>query len=105
MARQAWEIPRHGPGTQRIANAISEPGRFPLTWTEAPEPVGPLEVAARLAWAVDGEEWVAARARAWTRSLVLVELRDERWPLGLAWLPAADVRRRAAHEERRGHAA
>ncbi|GMA31555.1 hypothetical protein [Litorihabitans aurantiacus] len=93
MARQAWEIPRSGPGPQRLLNAVGEPGRFPLAWTLAPEPAGPIPVEARLVWASDGAEHVRSLARAWTRTLVLVEVRDERWPLGTAWLPAADVRR------------
>ncbi|PWD49955.1 hypothetical protein C8046_03935 [Serinibacter arcticus] len=95
MARQAWEIPRNDVVTQTIVNAVSEPGRFPLDWVDAPES-GPIPVTVRLLWAIDGEEWVTARARAWTRSLVLVELRDPRWRVGAAWLPARDVRRAEA---------
>lgn len=74
---------------QQLVNAHGVPRR----WVDAPYPPGPLPVHAHLTWAVDGDEWVATRATAWTRSLVLVDIADTRWGLNAAWIPATDVRR------------
>ena len=54
----------------------------------------PIPVVARVVWATDGEEHVECEAIAWTRTEVLVELRDPRCATVGAWLPATDVRRR-----------
>ena len=55
----------------------------------------PIAVLARVVWATDGEEQVQGQAIAWTRSEVLVELRDPRCATVGPWLPAKDVRRRS----------
>lgn len=54
----------------------------------------PIPVLARVVWASDGEEHLPGQAIAWTRSEVLVELRDPRCATVGAWLPSTDIRRR-----------
>lgn len=93
MARQAWEIPRSTVEVQAIRNAV-RPGHFPLDWVDADVAI---PVSAHLEWERDGPELVDGRARAWTRTLVLVDVRDPRWPLGSLWLPAGDVARQTEH--------
>ena len=56
----------------------------------------PIPVVARVVWATDGEEHLPGQAIAWTRSEVLVELRDPRCATVGPWLLATDVRRRPA---------
>ena len=65
---------------------------MPPRFTDAPWPG--IEVRARLLWATDGEQWIDTVARAWTRTAVLVDVRDRRWQRNAVWLRLSDVLRR-----------
>jgi hypothetical protein len=73
---------------QRIIN-----GRDVPDWSSVVVAAVPIPVVARVVWATDGEQWVEGLAIRWTRSLVLVELRDPRCSTVGPWLDASDVKR------------
>lgn len=76
-------------GRQFLRNRWAVPRRY----TPCRYPAGPVPVRVRLDWSVDGVEYRDARAMAWTRRLVLVEIVDRRLGINGVWLAAEDVRR------------
>lgn len=69
------EVERFDKHLQQLLNSFEVPRRY----TEAQTPGG-IPVTARLAWAIDGEEWQVGSVMAWTQHLVLVHLSMEQRP-------------------------
>jgi hypothetical protein len=54
----------------------------------------PVPVTVRVAWAVDGPEYIDTVALGWSSSLVYVRIADRRCQTSVLWLDATDVQRR-----------
>jgi hypothetical protein len=63
-----------------------------------PDQPNPIAVHARIVWEGDGEQWIDAKARRWTRSAVFVTFGDARLRGIGVWLRPNDVRRRQADD-------